>query len=405
MEAFSRTTGKPGVTANKPEIVWRREFEAVHPDEPVDVDLKPTWPGAPLPMRIKIVWYDVYGERFQTSVEVPLRNRGPRPDLRSPVPLGFATAAGGLAARSSKPTESVGTRQYAESVPDVNPRDVFVVVGRNNEANKAMFTFLRAINLKPMEWSAAIAATGSGSPFIGNALDAAFAKVQAVVVFMTPDDIAQLRPEYASGPSDPEVTPTPQPRPNVLFEAGMALGHHPNRTILVELGSLRSFSDIAGRHTVRIDNSAEKRSELANRLKNAGCAVDTSGPDWFSAGDFRDPKVHSGPTPTGRRLPSGGPAKARNRLDARYLPRTSGSDRITVQNVGPEEVFDLNSPNVKDFHGRIDGFPIRRLPVGKSATLHATAAMGVPDTWDLIVTGRTESGEEFTEPLFLDLNG
>lgn len=29
---------------------------------------------------------------------------------------------------------------------------------------------------------------------------------------------------------------------------------------------------------------------------------------------------------------------------------------------------------------------------------------GSPRTFELIVTGRTESGDEFTEPLFLDLN-
>lgn len=158
-----------------------------------------------------------------------------------------------------------------------------------------MFTFLRAINLKPMEWSTAIAATGSGSPYIGDALETAFAKAKAVVVFMTPDDIAELRPDYASGPHDPDLKPTPQARPNVLLEAGMALGLHPDRTIIVELGTLRGLSDLAGRHTVRIDNSPEKRGELANRLRNAECAVDTSGSDWYSAGDFTAPKVLSGP--------------------------------------------------------------------------------------------------------------
>lgn len=408
LEAFSRTTGKPGGSSGATATVWRTQLELVHPEEPIEVDLAPTWPGAPLPFRVHVVWHDEYGERFDTYLDVPSPNstgRAPRPDLRPPVPPGFAARASQLAAtRAAKTPDSVVTREYAEPVPDVDPRDVFVVVGRNTEANTAMFTFLRAINLKPIEWSMAIAATGSASPYIGDALEKAFAQAQAVVVFMTPDDIAQLREEYSSGPDDPELQPTPQARPNVLFEAGMALGLHPDRTILVELGSLRSFSDVAGRHAVRIDNTPGKRNDLATRLKNAGCAVDTSGSDWYGAGDFSAPKGHSGPRATGRRLPSSTPAKTRNRLDARYLHRTSGSDRITVQNVGPEEVFELTSPNVDDFHGRIDGFPIRRLPVGKSATLIAMAAMGVPDTWDLIVTGKTESGEEFTESLFLDLN-
>ena len=202
---------------------------------------------------------------------------------------------------------------------------------------------------------------------------------------MTPDDIAQLRSEYASGPGDPELTPTPQARPNVLLEAGMALGLHRDRTIIVELGTLRGLSDLAGRHTVRIDNTPEKRSELANRLKNAGCDVDTSGSHWFSAGDFTAPKVLSGPM--GRRLPSTSKKKSKNHLDARYFHRTSGSDRITLQNVGSEDVFDLTSPNADTFHGKLWGFPIQRLPAGKSVNLMATQAMGAPNTFDLIING------------------
>ena len=50
---------------------------------------------------------------------------------------------------------------------------------------------------------------------------------QAVVVLLTPDDVAYLRHEYASGDGDPETSPTPQATPNVFFEAGMAVGHHP----------------------------------------------------------------------------------------------------------------------------------------------------------------------------------
>jgi len=168
-----------------------------------------------------------------------------------------------------------------------NPQNVFVVHGRNLEARDALFRFLRSIGLKPLEWSQAVKETGKAAPYIGEILDVAFSKAQAVVVLMTPDDEARLREPYRS-PNDPsyESQLTGQARPNVLFEAGMAIGRSPDRTIIIELGTLRPFSDIGGRHVIRLSNSTESRQELAQRLTTAGCAVDLTGTDWHREGDF-----------------------------------------------------------------------------------------------------------------------
>ena len=416
IKALTRTTGKPDASQGATEQLDLGEHENVVAGAGLMVNLSPRWAGAPLPFRLAITWHDEYGETFVDTVAVPLPP-GSRPqprtrsDLQSPIPPGLGSAASGRAARSRDTPESFSAhtsepsraRTSADPVPAANPKNVFVVVGRNAAASKSMFAFLRAIGLNPIEWNRAVSATGSGSPYIGQALDAAFAMAQAVVVLMTPDDIAQLAREHASVDDDPDLEPKGQARPNVLFEAGMAFGHHPDRTILVELGSLRPFSDVAGRHTVRLDDSARRRHELANRLRDAGCDVDATGSDWLEAGDFTPPKAPGGPR--GRRLPSSSAPRSTSRLDAHYLHRTSGSDRIVIQNVGSEEVLDLTSPNVKEFRGRIDGFPVARLPVGKSATLIVMAAMGRADRWDLVVNGRTVSGEEFSESLFLDLNG
>lgn len=298
--------------------------------------------------------------------------------------------------------ESSGVTFPASDGSATNTKKVFVVHGRNLAARDAMFGFLRAIGLEPIEWSTAISATGSASPYIGQALDAAFAMAQAVVVLLTPDDIAYLRPEYANGEDDPDRSPIPQARPNVLFEAGMAIGRHPERTVLVELGSLRPFSDVAGRHAVRLDNSPQKRNDLASRLKDAGCDVTTSGSDWLSAGEFTPPNAPD--APLGRRVPSAA-GRPRNRLDAQYLRRTASGDRVQLINRSGLDLFDLNSPNARDFRGRLDGFPVARLPASKSVNLMALQVAGSPNTFDLVVTGRTEDGEEFTETLFLDLNG
>jgi predicted nucleotide-binding protein len=173
------------------------------------------------------------------------------------------------------------------SSPASDSRIVFVVHGRNEALRKSMFDFLRAIGLKPLEWSEAVAATGHASPYIGDILDAAFAKAQAVVVLMTPDDEASLKKEFQNEHDERyEKEPTGQARPNVLFEAGMAMGRDPKRTLLVEVGKLRPYSDVGGRHVVRLNDTSQRRQELATRLKTAGCEVDLVGTDWHTAGSF-----------------------------------------------------------------------------------------------------------------------
>jgi predicted nucleotide-binding protein len=132
-----------------------------------------------------------------------------------------------------------------------DPRKVFVVHGRNEAARRAMFSFLRALGLDPIEWSEAVHLTGKGSPFVGEILDTAFTHAQAVVVLFTGDDVARLGTRYLTANDPPyEREPTPQARPNVLFEAGLAFGRNPERTILVTLGNIRPFSDVVGRHII-----------------------------------------------------------------------------------------------------------------------------------------------------------
>lgn len=185
------------------------------------------------------------------------------------------------------------TQAVSEAIQERDPRPrsdtrrVFVVHGRNDKARKAMFFFLRSIHLDPVEWSEAVTESGSPTPYIGEILDAAFSRAHAVVVLFTPDDVAHLREQFRAH-DDPrsELEPTGQARPNVLFEAGMAMGRYPKRTVLVELGILRKFSDVDGLHLLRMDNTAQRRNQLARRLQSAGCPVRLEGDDWYTAGDF-----------------------------------------------------------------------------------------------------------------------
>lgn len=197
------------------------------------------------------------------------------------IPVQTATRAKSIAS---------GSRRLAVKHPKGRSTSVFVVHGRNQRLRKALFSFLRSVGLQPIEWQRALALTKKASPYVGEILDAAFREAGAIVVLISPDDEARLKPEFwKQGEPAYEKRFTGQARPNVLFEAGMAMGRNPNSTVLVQVGKARPFSDIGGRHVVHLSNSAESRLELGTKLRNAGCDVNMSGTDWVTEGDFASP--------------------------------------------------------------------------------------------------------------------
>ena len=108
-----------------------------------------------------------------------------------------------------------------------------------------------------------------------------------MVVLVTPDEDVRLKEKYREH-GDPREYEG-QSRPNVLFEAGMAIGTAPSRTILVQLGVTRPFSEIAGRFIIRLDDTVSQCQLLAHQLRQAGCPVNLNGSDWHTAGDFSPP--------------------------------------------------------------------------------------------------------------------
>lgn len=178
-----------------------------------------------------------------------------------------------------------GTFESRAANSNTDPKRVFVVHGRNTALTRALYSFLRALKLTPFEWEEAVALIG-GSPYVGDVVVEGMKRAQATVILLTPDESVSIRPELSNGEHDPDLTPQFQPRPNVIFEAGISLAIDEKRTIIVEVGKQRSFSDIFGRHLVRLDNTASRRNALAGRLKAAGCAVDNGGEHWLTEGDF-----------------------------------------------------------------------------------------------------------------------
>lgn len=206
----------------------------------------------------------------------------------APVPPPAPSASTKKVAAKKSTKRAGAQRSSARRRPAARSRNrVFVVHGRDEPLRRAMFDFLRALGLQPIEWQKALAETKTASPLIPNALDRAFENATAVVVLLSPDDEARLRPDLLKKNDPPyERNLTGQARPNVLFEAGMAFGHKPDATVLVQVGETRPFSDVAGRHVNFLDNSPESRIELANKLETAGCDVDRGGTDWLKSGDF-----------------------------------------------------------------------------------------------------------------------
>ena len=195
---------------------------------------------------------------------------------RSPMTVGFPD-------RSSKS----GAAAAPESPAD-RSRNVFVVHGRDEQVRREVFELLRRLDLRPLEWEDLVKATGKASPFIGEVVAQAPHFAQAALVLLTPDDEARLHPSL-HGEDEPgyETRATGQARPNVLIELGMVLMAYPERTLIVEVGTLRPASDIAGRNVIQFDGSEIAIGKVVERLKRAGCQVNDTGSDWRETWPFR----------------------------------------------------------------------------------------------------------------------
>lgn len=188
-----------------------------------------------------------------------------------------------------------------------DPNSVFIVSGRDALTVGAVVAVLRAFGLRIVEWEHAVAKTGLPNPYVGDVVAAGLRMAGAAVVILTPDDLVRLRDDLIRDNDEPaEREVRGQARPNVYYEAGIADTLGRDRTVIVEIGNVKSFSDTAGRHVVRYDGTAGKRNALADRLRIAGLEVDTSGTDWLSVGDLASlPAIENGGMTLGTRVAQG----------------------------------------------------------------------------------------------------
>ena len=207
-------------------------------------------------------------QRIKSHVE-------PQPNVNVPASAGAAVQP----FRKPRGTVAKASKKKQDSV--------FVVHGRDAKARKELSAFLRSLHVDVMEWNKAMALTKKASPYIGEVIDAAFERVQAIVVMLTPDDEAKLKDAFIGKDEEAfEKKLTGQPRQNVLLEAGMALGKYKPTTILVQIGKIRPMSDISGVHVTHLIGTAASRQQLIGKLRTAGVKLDSTGDDWLTAGDF-----------------------------------------------------------------------------------------------------------------------
>jgi hypothetical protein len=203
----------------------------------------------------------------------------------------------------------------AESQPQRNK--VFIIGGSSDKAKRALSNFMLSLGLESLEWTEAMRLTGSPDADDADVISKSFEICQAAVIILT-----NYKDTVSLPGDESDLTVIPRAELNALFAAGLAAGINRHRTVVVGLGNTEPFRDLPGLHMTRLDNSIDKRKELMDRLKIAGCEVKTRGKAWHISGDFEfvlrhvsaDKKASSQPADAepvkNERIPKAQPDKA-----------------------------------------------------------------------------------------------
>ncbi len=169
-------------------------------------------------------------------------------------------------------------------------KKVLVIYGKDQKLTGDIFRFLHKIGLRPVELHNH-SQRGASNPH--EVLQAAINAACAILILLTGDDEAKLKHRWyiPNDDGEDELYPSPQPRLNVLFEAGVAFATRPNNTILIKRGRVRLCSHLADRRCVELDDTYEQRFALIKMLQSVGCTIDLSSHEWVDIGDFSDPDI------------------------------------------------------------------------------------------------------------------
>lgn len=169
---------------------------------------------------------------------------------------------------------------------------IFVVHGRNRSMRTAMFNFLKAIGLEPLDWLSLRKLTGRATPFTLDVVRKGMKSAWATIVIWNPEERDHLLPSFwGANTKKMDQQYANQPRPNVILEAGMALSLMPRKVIFVHCGDARIISDLEGLNVLRSTDDVVDRHTLVHTLHSIKCDVQFKGEAWRSAGNFRNARA------------------------------------------------------------------------------------------------------------------
>ncbi len=183
------------------------------------------------------------------------------------------------------------------------PNSVFLVHGRDFVVRNQIAALLRDWDIRVFEWEDLIIDMGIAMPYIFDVVDYGLMRAHAMIILFTPDEEVRLKEGLGT---KTECEMGFQPRPNVILEAGMALGKGRNHTIIIQSAPLREITDLAGMNNVRMTNPNWKY-QLAKRLIAVKCKLEIgieSLRDTDSQGEAESEllhQIHFAPDPIDRR--------------------------------------------------------------------------------------------------------
>ncbi len=192
---------------------------------------------------------------------------------------GPSAAASAICRELSKRDQRLATIAPQE-VEMYDQRTVFVIYGHDHDSLDGLTKFLEDLDLLVLSFDdarndvvARFESESAGRPVTTyDVVEAATTRSSAVLCLLTGDERSHLA-------ADPNVGFL-RPRPNVIFEAGLAFARKPTRTLLVKVGLVDDWSDLDGVQYAVFSDDEKDKERLVGWLQGLGLPVNERKRDW-----------------------------------------------------------------------------------------------------------------------------